>query len=108
MHASIQDWSNNLDASIEIPRHPIRRSEIQFLISVIREIVDPRMLQKTSDDADDSDPLADTLDSGSEAADSSNYQVDFHSRLRCFVQVLDDLRVDERVHFRDDPGGLAL
>ena len=102
MKASILDRSDNLDASIEVARHPVGGSEIQLLLAVVGEIEDARMLQKAADDADDSDAIADPWYSRSKAADAAHDQVDVDSSLRGIVEMLDDVRIDQRIHFGDN------
>src|ERR1700682_1183470 len=64
------------------------------------------MLEKASDDAYDSDAIADSRNSRPEATDAADNQIDFHSSLRRVVEVLDEIRIDEGVHFRDDSARL--
>ncbi len=61
------------------------------------EIIDPRMLKIFSDDRVDFDRLTHSFDTGLETADAPNDQIYFCTRLRCFVEGLDDTWIYKRV-----------
>ena len=63
------------------------------------------MLEETPDDADDANAVGEALDLRPQAADAAHDEVDFHAGLRREIQRVDDLRVHERVHLRDDARG---
>jgi hypothetical protein len=60
------------------------------------------MFEKTVHDASDLDVFAQSGDTGAEAADPSDEELNGDSFLRAGVQRLDDLRVDEGVGFDKD------
>src|SRR6266581_6173298 len=64
------------------------------------------MLEKAADDADDSDTIADARYSWSKAADTAHDEVDVDSSLRGVVEVLDDVCIDQRIHFGDNARAL--
>ena len=68
------------------------------------KIIHPGMFEKTADDGTHGDILRYILDTGTQATDTANDQVNLYARLRCLVQRGDDFRVDQSVHFGDDPG----
>src|SRR6476646_7293219 len=66
------------------------------------------MLEKTADDADDADVLADPRHSRTQAADAAHDEIDVHAGLRRGVELLDDLGIDASVHLGDDARRPAL
>src|SRR6266550_7104884 len=98
MQGHVVDRGDGFHPAIQVPRHPVGGAKIELIVTSIREVEESRVLEKSADDTDDSYPVADTRHAGAEATDAPHDQIDFHSRLRCSVQRLDDLRIDDGVH----------
>ena len=81
MQRYIVDGSNRFHSPIEIPRHPIRAPEVELLVATVREVEQSRMLEEPADDADHPDAVAYTRDAGTQTADATHDEVDFHARL---------------------------
>src|SRR4029079_6552154 len=59
-----------------------------------------RVLEEPPDDRLDVDVVAHPGNAGPQAADAADDEVDFHSGCAGLVELLDDDRVDQRVHLR--------
>src|SRR5690242_7233175 len=66
------------------------------------------MLEESSDDAHHANVVAHTRNTGTQTANSANYEIDLHARLRRLVQRLDDLCIDDGIHLCDDARALSL
>src|SRR5439155_8290238 len=99
-----QDREGDLDAMVEVPRHPVRGGEEVLLVAAIEEIVDARVLEEAIDDRDDADSLGQSGYAGPEAADPPDDQVDVHPRLARRAQLVDERAIDETVQLGDQPG----
>ena len=69
------------------------------------------MLEKTPDDADHSDAIADAFESWPEAAHAPHHQFDGHPSLGGFVEQGDDCRVDQGIDLGPNmapPAGLGV
>src|SRR5208337_5469054 len=105
---------HQLDAAVEVAGHPVGRGEEDLGLAVVEEIGDPRVFEVLVKDADDADVLGDVGNSGPEAADAADQQVDLDAGDRGLVERFDDLGIDQRVHLGDDscraagPGVLRL
>src|SRR5688572_12874133 len=47
----------DLDAAVQISRHPVGTSHVNFVIAAVLEIIDPAMLKQTPDNTSDPDIL---------------------------------------------------
>src|SRR5207344_2895253 len=68
---------------------------------------DPGVLEVPADERTDGDPLGQTLDTRTQAADPPDDQVDLGAGLGGFVERVDHIGVHERVHLQDDPAALS-
>ena len=100
----IQHRKRHFDASKEIAIHPIGAGEKDPVVAVVQKIEDPAMFEKPSDDRTYADMFREARDAGSQGAGTSDDQVDFHPGLRGLVEGPNDLRLQERIHLRDDVG----
>ena len=66
------------------------------------------MLQKPINDADDGDVLAQAWYSRTQATHTANIEADDYARLASFVQCIDNVRINKRVHFACDVGFLSI
>src|SRR5450432_2878298 len=92
---------------MKIARHPIRARQIEIGFAGVAEIIDAAVLEKTPNDTDHPDVFAQPLDFRAETANAADDEIDLHSGARSFVELFDDLVVDERVELGDDPPGLT-
>lgn len=109
MDGTVFDRDQRFDPAVEIARHPVgggnehlRPPRRQFVTR--RETDDPAVLQKPADDTADPYVLRQTRDARPQATDAPNYQINRDPGIGGFVKLIDDIRVDQRVHLDDDPG----
>jgi hypothetical protein len=105
------DRRDRLDAPVEVARHPVGRADVDLLLAAVEKVVRPTVLQEPAHDADHADGLADTRQTGPQAADAADDEVHRHACLRRLVEGDDQLRVHQRVHLGDDaraPAGLPV
>ena len=80
-----------------------------LVVAGLAEPEDPRVLEVAADDRAHRDALRQAGHAGPQAADAAHDEVDARARGRRRVQLVDHLRVDERVHLhRDAPAGVRL
>src|SRR6266487_6287508 len=103
MEGHVVNRRHGFHPAIQVPRHPVGGTEKELLLTSIREVEESRVLEKSADDTDDSYPIADAWHAGAEATDAPHDQIDFHSRLGRRVECLDDLCIDDRIQFGNDP-----
>ncbi len=65
------------------------------------------MLEEAADDGAHADVLAHAGHAGTQSADAADDEVDGDAGLRCDVERVDDLVVEQRVHLGDDARGAA-
>ena len=99
----IFDGEDQLHAPVKVSSHQIGAAEIDLRLPPVLEIEDAAVLEKSSDDAEDPDRLADSRQSRPEAADSPDDEVDHHAGRRRRIKLLDHPRVCQRVHFEEEP-----
>src|SRR5262245_65982135 len=66
------------------------------------EAVHPAVLEKAANDALDANVLGQTGDARAQAADPAHDEVDLDACLARFIERIDDLPIDERVHLHPD------
>src|SRR5271155_2403583 len=98
----IFERENDLNAFVEIARHPVRAAEKHFRLAAIFKIIDAAVLEITADDATHADAGADAAKPRNQGALPADDEVDFHAGLRGAIEGLNDAFIDERVHFDDD------
>jgi len=103
----VENREDDLDAAVEVAGHEIGAAEKNEWIPPIGEDIDAAMFEETVDDASDLDVFAQPWDTGAEAADPADEELDGDSFLGASVKRLDDLRVDEGVGFDKDSGRAA-
>ena len=101
------DRESQLDPPVKIARHPIRAGKKNPWLPGIFEIKDPAVLEKPANDADDADVVAETWNLRTQATNPAHDQIDGHICAGCFIELLNDLLVHQRVHLRNDAGRLA-
>ena len=100
--AAILDRHHDLDAAMEVARHPVRARDVDLVLAGVREVEDAPVLEVAIDDRAHLDVVAHAGHLRAQAADAADDERDRHARLRRAVERLDDVLVDERVHLRDD------
>ena len=86
---------------VEVALHQVRASDVRRDAVVGLERVDAAVLEEAADDRADVDVLGQAFDPGAEGARRAGDDVDL-ARPGRFVQLLDDLRVDEVVELEPD------
>src|SRR6266550_4403374 len=84
----------------QIPRHPIRATDVDFLCAVVREIKNTAVFEKSADNASDINILGKTGNTGTQHADATYNQIDFHTCSRRLIQFVDDLPIGETIYLR--------
>src|SRR6202022_1230169 len=96
------DWKRDFDAAEKVSRHPISAGEKQFGLAAVFKVVDPAVLKKPADNADDANVFAQTGNLRPQTTDAAHDQIDRHFRGGGFIECLDDLLIDQRIEFGDD------
>src|SRR5215831_11713693 len=96
------DWERQLDSPVKIARHPIRAGKENPRLTRIFEIKDAAMLEKPANDTDNTNVFAQIWNLRTQATDPAHNQIDGHFSAGCFIEFLDDLLIDERIHLRND------
>src|SRR5437868_3837524 len=102
-----RDWPRDLDPAEEIPRHPVGARKKYFRLSGILETVNAAVLEKPADDADDANVFAHLRNLRPQTTNAAHDEIDGDFGAGGFVELLDDLAIDQRIHFRDDSGRFA-
>jgi hypothetical protein len=94
--------NKNFHPVIQVARHQISAPDQQLVLSTMTKIVDPHVFKKTPDHRGDSDGFADPGKARSQTTDTPHLKINPDSGLRCVVERLDTLRIDQRVHLESD------
>ena len=99
----ILDRGHHLDPPIQIARHQVGRSDREDRPArVAPEAEDPGMLEESSHDRTDPDPIRQARDPRPQAADAPDDQIDLRAGLGGAVELVDQLGVGEAVDLDDD------
>src|SRR5437016_11878862 len=90
----IFDRKPELNAPIKISRHPICAGKEHSRLAGILKIKNPAVLNKTANNADDADIVAQAGHFGPQAPDAPDDQIDGYLCTRSFVKFLNDLLID--------------
>src|SRR6267378_5559355 len=101
------DWECDFDPAEKVSRHPIGAGEKQFGLAAVLKVVDPAVLEKPADNADDVNVIAQAGTFWPQTTYPAHDQIDRHLRRRGFIECLDDLLIDQRIEFGDDSGRSA-
>ena len=102
------DRDHQLDALFQVARHPVGRGDVHLAAAAVVEMEEPGMFEEAVDDGDDLDVFRILGIAGLEAADAAHVQADFHAGLRRLVKRMDEFRILQGIHLRDDAGGEPL
>ncbi len=97
----VLDREEGLHAPIQVALHQIRAAEEHLLAAPIGKVINAAVLQEASQDAAHADRLAESRNTGAQAADAAHDQIDLHAGLRGAIEGGDDFGVDQGVHFKD-------
>ena len=100
--AGVFQPEHHLDTFVEVPRHRVGAAQINFAFSAIAKYENPAVLEESADDAAHAYPAADAAQSRPKRAGSSHDQFNVDAGLRRAIKRLDDVLVQQRIHFRDD------
>jgi len=103
----VENREDHLDATVKVAGHEIGATEENEWIPPVGKDIDAAMFEKTVHDASNLDVFAQSRDTGAEAADPADEELDGDSFLGAGVKRLNDLRVDEGVGFDKDSGRAA-
>ena len=100
----VENREDHLDAAVKVAGHEIGAAEKNEWIPPVSEDIDAAMFEETVHDASNCDVFAQSGDTGPEAADPADQELNGDSFLRAGVERLDDLWVDEGIGFDKDSG----
>ena len=101
------DRCHQFDAFVEVARHPVcRRNEDVFLAAVV-EVEQAAVFQEAADDAVDFDVFADARQARADDADAADDEADLDAGCRRFIELGDDVLIEERIHLGHDDSFLA-
>src|SRR5690606_32234139 len=98
----VQHRRDDLDAAVEVARHPVGGAEVVLRRAAVAEHPDARVLEEAPDDAHHADALGEAGDARAQATDAAHDEIDLDAGLPGLVERLDDLPVDQGVHLGDD------
>src|SRR5262249_12302800 len=101
------DWKSELDSPVKIARHPVRAGKENPRLPGIFKVENPAMLEKSANDADDTNVFAQTRNLRTQATDPPPDQINGYIGAGSFIEFLDDLLIDQRVHLRHDSRRLS-
>ena len=99
----IRNLESRFDTFPEIPALPVGASHINLGPAVVVKAVDPVVLQKPAQNADDSNIFTDLWQPRTQSAVSSDNEIYLYSGLGGLVEFLNRIRIIKPIHFRHDP-----
>ena len=69
------------------------------MVAAVQKVDDPAVFKKSVHDADNPDIFTESFESGAEAADPSDVEVDLDTSGRSFIESIDDCRINQRIQF---------
>ena len=76
----VEDGEGDLDAVVEVARHPVGGGEEVLGRAAVLEVEDPGVLEEAVDDRDHADALGQPRHAGPQAADAAHDEVDLARR----------------------------
>ncbi len=98
----------NFHAPEHVAVHQVGAGCVDGPIPAVHKCIDASVLQEAADQSSDLDIVGDAGNARPQAANAAHDQLDFDACLRCPVQGLDALLLDDGVGFDDDFGRLAF
>lgn len=102
------DGESRFDPEAEVSFHPVGAAEEHTIFAVVVEDKHACMFEETVHDAEHFNIFTEPRDTGHEAADTANDQLNFDACGRSFVQFKDDFFVFQAVEFEDHEGDVAF
>ena len=108
----IENRTEYFDPAVEIAGHQIGRGNIHGRFWVRQtvtgaEAVDTAVFQKATDDGFDANIFRQPRHAGPQAADTAHHEFDRHAGAGSPVECVDDVGIDQRVHFQPNGGRTA-
>ncbi len=107
LQLAIEHREGDLDAAEQVAVHPVGAGQIDDFLAAGMEVVDAVMLQEAPDERAHADVFRQPRHAGPERAHAAHDQVDLDARARGLVELVDDGRLQQRVHLADDARALA-
>ena len=105
---SLLDWVELLDPPVKIPGHHVGTGQVDLFIPVALKVVDPGVLQETTDDRVHLDVVVQLQQVVTQAGDPPDDQLDLDPVGRRIVQAGDDLLVGQGIHFHPNQGRTTI
>ena len=86
----VNNWKANLNSLINIAVHPIGRTKINFIISIVMKDINPAMFKVPVNNAPDRNIVTHPRSSRDETTYASHDQVDFYVCVGSLIELLDD------------------
>ena len=97
LDVGIENRESGLDPAIQIPLHPIGRSQEEIFCPIVIEIPDPRVLKEHINNTGYLDIRTIRL-VGHQATDAAHNQVDPHASLAGPIKLVDHARIVQAIH----------
>jgi len=94
--------TQHLHPGLKVTLHGIGRGDKIFVRAIVSEIVDAGVLQKTADNADDTNIFRKAGNTGPQATGIAHNQVNSHTRHGSLVERLDNIAILQGVHLELD------
>ena len=106
------DWHQRLHPPLHVAGHPVGAADEDAGLPAgqavaVAETVDSAVLEEPADDALDADVLGQTGDARPQAADAADHAHHGDASIGRLIEMVDQLVVDEAVHFEPDRAGFA-
>src|SRR5579859_1622731 len=101
------DWECDFHAAEEITLHPVRARGEHFRLAAILEIEGAGVLEEAPYDGSYPDVVRNAGNAGAKRTHAPHDQINFDPGAGRPIQTLNHLRLDQRIHFRDDAGSTA-
>ncbi len=102
------DGKERLNAVIEVALHHIRASKVNLLVAIVAKVENAAVFQKSPHLSSDMNVLAHAGNPRTQTTHAAHNQVNAHARLRCTIEQVYDLRIDQRIHFENEPTSALL
>ena len=107
LESGIEYGKGDLDPVVEVARHPVGRGQKVLGFAGVLKIKDAGVFQKAVDNGNHADIIRNARQSGPQAANAPNDQVDLHPGLAGRVEFFDEGLVNQTVELGNEAGGTA-
>src|SRR5438874_1869437 len=87
---------------VKVALHHIGAAQKYLLITTIPKIVHTTMLKETSNETSHTNCLTNALYSRTQATNTTNKQINAHTCLRGAVKCVDNLRIHQSIHLKNE------